>query len=38
MLKFDLDIHFVVIQKLIAAVYEKMIFRDFSGGQSPEFS
>ena len=37
MLKFGLEIDFGVIQKIDAAIFEILIFRDFSGGQSPNF-
>ena len=38
MLKFGLGINFRVIQNLIAAIFEILIFRDFSGDQSLKFS
>ena len=38
MLKFGVEIDFGVIQKRYAAIFEILIFRDFSGGQSPKFS
>ena len=38
MLKFGLEIHFGVIQNHIAAIFEILIFRHFSGGQSSKFS
>ena len=37
MLKLGLEIDFDVIQKGYAAIFEILIFRDFSGGQSPKF-
>ena len=36
-MKFGLQIDFEVIQKHYAAIFEILIFRDFSGGQSPNF-
>ena len=38
MLKFGLEIALGMIQKSGAAIFEILIFRDFSGGQSPKFS
>ena len=37
MLKFGLEIDLGVIQKSYAAIFEILIFHDFSGGQSPNF-
>ena len=37
MLKFGLEIDFEVIQKRYAAIFEILIFHDFSGGQSSNF-
>ena len=37
MLNFDLEIHYGVTQKSYAVIFEILIFRDFSGGQSPTF-
>ena len=37
MLKFGLEIDLGVIQKSDVAIFEMLIFRDFSGGQSPNF-
>ena len=37
MLKFGLEIDFGVIQKLYAAIFEILIFRDFSGGKVQNF-
>ena len=37
MLKFGLKIVLGMIQKSDAAIFEILIFRDFSGGQSPNF-
>ena len=37
MLKFGLEIVLGMIQKSDAAIFEILIFRDFSGGQSPNF-
>ena len=37
MLKFGLKIDFGVVQKRYAAIFEILIFRDISGGQSPKF-
>ena len=37
MLNFGLEIDFGVIQKSDAAIFEILIFRDFSGGQSSNF-
>ena len=37
MLKFGLEIALGMIQKSDAAIFEILIFRDFSGGQSPNF-
>ena len=37
MLKFGLEIALGRIQKSDAAIFEILIFRDFSGGQSPNF-
>ena len=34
MLEFDLEIDFGVTQKQYEAIFEILIFRDFSGGQS----
>ena len=36
-MKFGLQIDFEVIQKRYAAIFEILIFRDFSGGQSSNF-
>ena len=36
-MKFGLQIDFEVIQKYYAAIFEILIFRDFSGGQSSNF-
>ena len=38
MLKFGLEIDFGVIQKIYAAIFEILIFHDFSGGQSPKMA
>ena len=38
MLKFGLEIDLGVIQKSDAAIFEILIFRDFSGGQSPKMA
>ena len=38
MVKFSQKIHFGVIQNRTAAIFEILIFCDFSGGQSPNFS
>ena len=37
MLKFGSEIHFGVIQNHTAAIFEILIFRDFSGGQSSNY-
>ena len=37
MLKFGLEIALRMIQKSDAAIFEILIFRNFSGGQSPNF-
>ena len=37
MLKFGLEIALRMIQKSGAAIFEILIFHDFSGGQSPNF-
>ena len=37
MLKFGLEIALGMIQKSDAAIFENLIFRDFLGGQSPNF-
>ena len=37
MLKYGLEIDFVAIQEPYAAIFEMLIFRNFSGGQSPKF-
>ena len=37
MLKFGLEIALGMIQKSGAAIFEILIIRDFSGGQSPNF-
>ena len=37
MLKFGLEIALGMIQKSGLAIFEILIFRDFSGGQSPKF-
>ena len=37
MLKFGLKIVLGMMQKSDAAIFEILIFRDFSGGQSPNF-
>ena len=37
MLKLVLEIALGMIQKRRAAIFEILIFRDFSGGQSPNF-
>ena len=37
MLKFGLEIALGMIQKSDAAIFEILIFRNFSGGQSPNF-
>ena len=37
MLKYGLEIDFGVIQKCYAAIFEILIFHDFSGGQSSNF-
>ena len=38
MLKFGLEIALEMIQKSGAAIFEILIFRDFSGGQSPKMA
>ena len=38
MLKFGLEIALGMIQKSGAAIFEILIFRDFSGGQSPKMA
>ena len=37
MLKFGMEIDYGVIQKRYAAIFEILIFRNFSGGQSSNF-
>ena len=38
MLKFGLDIHFVVIQNHTAVIFKILIFHDIIGGKIPKFS
>ena len=38
MLKFGLEIALGMVQKSYAAIFEILIFRDFSGGQSPKMA
>ena len=38
MLKFGLEIAWGMLQKSDAAIFEILIFRDFSGGQSPNMA
>ena len=38
MLKFGLEIALGMIQKSGSAIFEILIFRDFSGGQSPKMA